>query len=198
MSTTKTEIAQAAKRLVSTVPFKTITVTTIMAAAHLRRQTFYDYFRDKYEVLGDIYRTEIDARVWYCGDYLRWPETLHRMLAYFTENRSFYQKALAIDDQNAPSDYIHGHLQAMIDQILTDLEAHEKILVSAAYHRYLTQMLATNAFATIQLLLAEPEADAAQIEDHLHLFLADAMTGLLDRFRVTDNQPKVSGLLTKP
>lgn len=193
MPSTKDEIAQVTKRLVVTVPFKTITVTTIMAAAQMRRQTFYDYFRDKYEVLGYIYRTEIDARVWYCGDYLRWPDTLHRMVQYFTANRLFYQKALAIDDQNAPSDYIQDHLRHMIDQILTDLEQHEKLLITPQYHQFMTRMLVANAFTTIQLLLADSREDAAAIEENLRLFIADALSGLLARYRVTDNPAEVSG-----
>lgn len=193
MTSTKDEIAQITKQLVVTVPFKAITVTTIMAAAHMRRQTFYDHFRDKYEVLGYLYRTEIDARVWYCGDYLRWPDTLHRMVRYFTENRLFYQKALAIDDQNAPSDYIQHHLREMIDQILDDLEQHEKIVMSATDHQFMTQMLVANAFKAIQLLLEDKREDAATVEAELHRFVGDALTGLLDRYRAADNQAEVSG-----
>ncbi|WP_056988853.1 TetR/AcrR family transcriptional regulator C-terminal domain-containing protein [Lacticaseibacillus camelliae] len=193
MPSTKDEIARVTKQLVITMPFKAITVTTIMAATHMRRQTFYDHFRDKYEVLGYIYRTEIDARVWYCGDYRRWPDTLHRMVQYFTANRLFYQKALAIDDQNAPSDYIQHHLHDMIDHILRDLATHEKIVMTPSYQGFVTQMLVANAFTTIQLLLADSRSDASTVEENLRVFVSDALTGLLDRYRVTDNQAEVSG-----
>ncbi len=54
-------------------------------------------------------------------------------------------------------------------------------------------MLVANAFTTIQLLLADSRSDASTVEENLRVFVSDALTGLLDRYRVTDNQAEVSG-----
>ena len=103
---TKTKIIDATKRLVVSQPFSGINVTTIMQAAGLRRQTFYDYFRDKYDVLGTIYSTEVAAAAHYCGHYQYWPQTVASIVAYFCTNRAFYQRVLRIDEQYAPEQVI--------------------------------------------------------------------------------------------
>lgn len=65
--------------------------------------------------------------------------------------------------------------------------------MTPSYQGFVTQMLVANAFTTIQLLLADSRSDASTVEENLRVFVSDALTGLLDRYRVTDNQAEVSG-----
>ncbi|WP_179396053.1 TetR/AcrR family transcriptional regulator C-terminal domain-containing protein [Lacticaseibacillus absianus] len=179
---TQQRIIDATKQLVVSEAFSEINVTSIMKAAGLRRQTFYDYYRDKYDVLGDIYQHEIDAAVQYCGNYRYWTRTLHTMLAYFAANAAFYAVVLRIDEQNAPEDVIVSHLHRMIGQILRDMGAAEMIVVDPAYVDFL-QGLLSHAFvaALKQWLAATPRPAVATLEAQLNTFVADGFAGTLAR-----------------
>ncbi|WP_338214593.1 TetR/AcrR family transcriptional regulator C-terminal domain-containing protein [Lacticaseibacillus salsurivasis] len=182
MAKAKTTIVQTTKALVGTMPLTQINVTTIMKQAGLRRQTFYDYYRDKYDVLGDIYRTEIDADVWYCGDYRRWPQTVHAMLAYFDANRDFYRQALQLDEQNAPETYIRAHLEEMCRTILRDLQHAEQLALSADYQQFLAAALADMSLGVLRrFLLTAPAEPVAVVERNLSSLIADNLAGLKAR-----------------
>lgn len=182
MAKAKATIVKATKALVGTMPLTQISVTTIMKEAGLRRQTFYDYYRDKFDVLGDIYRTEIDADVWYCGDYRRWPQTAHAMLAYFDANRDFYRQALQLDEQNAPETYIRAHLEEMCCTILVDLQRAEQLTLSPEYQQFLAAALADMSLGVLRrFLFAAPKAPVAKIERNLSTLIADNLTGLKTR-----------------
>lgn len=179
---TKERIAQATKALVGTVPFADINVTSIMKRAGLRRQTFYDYYRDKFDVLGHIYRTEIDAAAAFCGHYQYWPQTLHTMLAYFAANARFYRIVIAIDEQNAPEDVIRGHLSDMIQAILTDLSRTHHLTIDPDYRRFLQDMLSTAFVDELRRWLTAPApVPVATLETHLATFLDGSFAGLLNQ-----------------
>ncbi|WP_125706580.1 TetR/AcrR family transcriptional regulator C-terminal domain-containing protein [Lacticaseibacillus daqingensis] len=179
---TQQRITEATKQLVVGTPFSEINVTSIMKTAGLRRQTFYDYYRDKYDVLGDIYQHEIDAAVQYCGNYRYWPRTLHTMLAYFATNAAFYRVALAIDEQNAPEDVILGHLQHMIGQILHDMGAAETVTVDEVYIAFLQGMLSHAFVAALKAWLNDlKRPPVTTLEAQLSTFLTDGFNGFLAR-----------------
>lgn len=52
--TAESEILDAAERLIRRVPFRDLTIGRLMAATSLRRSSFYQYFRDVYDVLGRL------------------------------------------------------------------------------------------------------------------------------------------------
>ncbi|WP_225047891.1 TetR/AcrR family transcriptional regulator C-terminal domain-containing protein [Lacticaseibacillus kribbianus] len=179
---TKDRIAQATKDLVGTVPFADINVTSIMKKAGLRRQTFYDYYRDKFDVLGHIYRTEIDAAAAFCGHYQYWPQTLHTMLDYFAANRRFYRIVIAIDEQNAPEDVIRAHLSDMIKAILGDLGRTRHVAIDPGYCRFLQSMLSTAFVVELKNWLTAPTpVPVATLETYIGTFLDGSFTGFLSQ-----------------
>jgi len=56
---TKKRIAKAFRDLLATREFDKISIVDIMESAGIRRQTFYNHFLDKYELLDWIFETDL-------------------------------------------------------------------------------------------------------------------------------------------
>lgn len=59
---TRTLLIESFLELTDTMPIKKITVTNITNNCNLRRETFYRYFLDKYELINYIYVEYVQAR----------------------------------------------------------------------------------------------------------------------------------------
>ncbi len=181
---TKTKIKDATKQLVISQPFSSINVTTIMRLAGLRRQTFYDYFRDKYDILGEIYATEVAQAAHYCGHYQYWPQTVASIVAYFGTNRAFYRRVLTIDEQNAPEQVIQHHLQTMVQDIFKTMGAAEQVIIDTTYCQFLKTMLGDALLAGIKNWVLAPKPDSvAQETAYLQAYFQDGINGFLLRAR---------------
>lgn len=188
ISKTKLRIAKATKQLVISQPFESISVTNIMATANLRRQTFYDYFHDKYAVLDWIYTTEINEAVKYCNTYRYWPQTLLKMMTYFENNRLFYQKVIILDQQNAPEDVIASHLRQMIGNIFIDLSKKEQLPINNDYCKFLQALLSRTLLAELKRFL-QPDSPINLHDEvtNLRHYLDDGINGMLLRTRRIDS-----------
>lgn len=189
--TTEGKIMAATKELVASQPFDKITVTTIMAVTGMRRQSFYDHFRDKYDVLAKIYSTEVKAAVKYCGNYRFWPQTLLSMLTYFDHNRSFYQNVLKLDVQNAPEEVIIDHLRTMVGQIFTSLGKNERVSIDTRYCEFLQKTLGGTLFLSLKdWLYYQGNVDLQQEYHYLKAYLEDGINGFLLRTKRIDRYQK--------
>lgn len=181
---TKTKIKDATKRLVVAQPFSSINVTTIMQQAGLRRQTFYDYYRDKYDVLGDIYSSEVAAAAHYCGHYQYWPQTVASIVAYFGTNRAFYQRVIQIDEQNAPETVIQAHLRQMVADIFKTMGEAEQVLIDTSYCKFLKDLLGAALLSGIkEWFLADDPVPVQQETEYLQAYFQDGINGFLLRAR---------------
>ena len=115
---TKKVIAYALKDLMKTKDFEKISIKEIMEHADYRRQTFYDHFSDKFELLDWIYKQEITEIISDFLTYEHWSKTIPRMLHYFEKNKEFYQKSLLIKENNSFDFYFSKHIQEFIKHIL--------------------------------------------------------------------------------
>ncbi|MFD1431016.1 TetR/AcrR family transcriptional regulator C-terminal domain-containing protein [Lacticaseibacillus mingshuiensis] len=194
--TTKETICAATKREVLTRPFSAITVTTIMQEAGLRRQTFYDHFRDKYDVLAYIYQTEVDNAAAYCRTYRYWPQTVARILQYFAANGAFYRQVLMLDVQNAPAEVIQTHFAAMFGDILHDMGQAEHLTLDDTDLTFTQNMLAAAMFSAVKAwLLATDPAPLADETAQLQQYLADQFAGLLQRLNPASPRSTLAGWL---
>lgn len=192
MSTTKQKIAEATKLLVIHQPFDTISVTAIMKQAHLRRQTFYNFFRDKYDVLAWIYEAEAGAAATKCETFRYWTQTVDQMLTYLAANRTFYQRILKIDTQNAPDAVIKAHFHKMIERIIQDLAASNQLTIDASYQRFLQQVLTGALFETVTAwLTADDPLPLSDETAFICRYLTDGIAGLFDHEQPDNRTPSV-------
>ena len=91
---TKKVIAYSLKDLLKTTPYQKISIKDIMANAEYRRQTFYDHFTDKEDLIVWIYQQELTEIVEHFINYDHWTVIIKRLVDYFEKNKLFYQKTL--------------------------------------------------------------------------------------------------------
>lgn len=119
---TKKVIAYSLKDLMKTKDFQKIAIKEIMEHADYRRQTFYDHFADKYELLDWIYNQEITEIIEHFISYEHWTKIIPRMLHYFQKNQIFYQKALNIPENNSFDKCFSSHIQLFVKSILVETD----------------------------------------------------------------------------
>ncbi|MEI5994050.1 dihydroxyacetone kinase transcriptional activator DhaS [Candidatus Enterococcus mansonii] len=115
---TKKKITKAFKQLVVEHGFDKVTIAKIMQTSKMRRQTFYDHFQDKYELVDWIFQQEAIEKIEDNLAYEDWQTIVENLLIYFEENQVFYRKILFFDGQNSFEEYYIQHLKGLIHQIL--------------------------------------------------------------------------------
>lgn len=89
---TKELIASSFKYLVCNKPIDKISITDIMNQANFRRQTFYDYFDDKYDLVTWIFLYEITELTRSSFHWENWEQVLFLLLNYLEKNKKYYKK----------------------------------------------------------------------------------------------------------
>lgn len=120
---TKRVIAAAMKKLMQQKRLEEISVGEIIAESKISRNTFYYHFRDKYDLVNWIFRSEVPfAMSTISGS--NWQEVLYRTCGYLRENRAFYTNALRLTGQNSLQEYLIAYLTAqMHDQFYSATQA---------------------------------------------------------------------------
>ncbi|KRM24503.1 dihydroxyacetone kinase transcriptional activator DhaS [Latilactobacillus graminis] len=180
--TTQQKIVTVFKQLMIEQPFNKISVTAIMHQAGIRRQTFYDYFSDKYALLDWIYEQEIGVYIDDNLNYIHWTQVLVQLFNYFDANRDFYQNALSIKGQNAFELHFIHHVHQLINRIIQDLADAHHITLSTDYRAFLLNFLSNALVAyTADWLRSRHPQPVSKIITALKMTLTDSINGLLLR-----------------
>lgn len=115
---TKKIIAYSLKDLLKDTPYDKISIKHIMDHADYRRQTFYDHFTDKQDLLTWIYQQELQEVVEHFINYESWEQIFHRLLAHFEKQANFYQKTM--NNDNVFSTVVTKQLNHFILYIIQD------------------------------------------------------------------------------
>lgn len=98
---TKRALASSLKKLMERRSLSKLTVGDIVEECSVTRKTFYNHFRDKYELLNWIYQTESAKSISGFDLFDQWTTCLDRLFANFYENRAFYVHALNDSDSTS-------------------------------------------------------------------------------------------------
>lgn len=147
---TKKVIAHSLKKMMQEKPFQKITVSDIMDQASMRRQTFYDYFQDKYDLLAWIYQQESKENIEDYLDYEHWTQSITRLLDYLKKNKVFYQNALEISEQNSFDHYFFMHSQKLIETIILDMQKHNEKAIPKSEMIFFTEFYAHAFVGTVR------------------------------------------------
>lgn len=112
---TKRAIAAAMKQLMQQKHLEEISVGEIITESKISRNTFYYHFRDKYDLVNWIFRTEVPLAVSALSEN-NWQEALYRTCGYLRENRAFYMNALRLTGQNSLQEYLIAYLTAQMHE----------------------------------------------------------------------------------
>lgn len=103
---TKKLIAQGFKDLMQKYPFEKITIKMISDEAGIIRPTFYNHFRDKYDLLEWIFYTEVISEARSLLEHGMQLEAVKFIFRCLISERTFYQKAFLLTGQNSFEDII--------------------------------------------------------------------------------------------
>ncbi|MCK1230778.1 dihydroxyacetone kinase transcriptional activator DhaS [Streptococcus uberis] len=134
---TKKRIAKAFKKQLEKKPIEKISVVDIMDQAGIRRQTFYNYFVDKFELLDWIFETELQEQVTNNLNYISGFQLLEELLFYFSLNKSFYAQLFSIRDQNDFYSYFGDYCLVLMEKIISEHEHNYHLELSPQYHQFL-------------------------------------------------------------
>ncbi len=93
--------------------FRSISVKSICESCGINRKSFYYHYRDKFDLVNDIYSIEFyenAARKSYDSIWIFFDE----LCIYIDENRKFYRNAFNVDGQNSFRDYFCDSLEPML------------------------------------------------------------------------------------
>lgn len=91
-------IAKSFKNLIKKEDYSQISVSDIMKEAQIRRQTFYNYFQSKGELLSWIFEDEFNEIIADNLGYYSWESNLLLLLRYLDSNQGFYKEILLLDE----------------------------------------------------------------------------------------------------
>lgn len=98
---TKTLLAESFLELANTMPMNKITISAITRNCNLRRETFYRYFLDKYELIIYTYVEYVWKNLVGLLGNLSAPEVCLFGLGFFQQNASFVKEAFKDNTQNS-------------------------------------------------------------------------------------------------
>jgi AcrR family transcriptional regulator len=103
--------ATALRQLSAQRRFDEITIEDILQRAGYSRRTFYQHFRDKYDLLGYSYRQGLDAlRKSDC----RWPDIIASIFQLVHDDADFYTHVLQTDREHTLEDFFCAQNSAFI------------------------------------------------------------------------------------
>lgn len=97
---TKYIFAQAIKDLIKVVPLDKIAVTDIVTRSGMTRQTFYRYFKDKYDLVNWYFEKLVLQSFRQMGNGCSLQEALQLKFAFINSEYSFFKEAFKSNDYN--------------------------------------------------------------------------------------------------
>ena len=130
---TKKRIAKAFKQLLEEMEFDKISIVDIMELAQIRRQTFYNHFLDKYQLLDWIFENDLKERVADNLDFISGRQLLKELFFYFEEECDFYVKLFDIKGQNDFFSYFINYCRIVIEKIMAEYSQESQFFHQEAF-----------------------------------------------------------------
>lgn len=127
---TKLALANSLKQLMRSIPLHKISIRNVAENCGLNRQTFYYHFKDIYELIDWIYKTEAVESIAEYRGYDTWTEGLYRVFMYIKENREFCLNTLNSMSRTPLDNYLydvtHNLLLDVINEISEGMDVDEE------------------------------------------------------------------------
>lgn len=136
---TKQAIVMGTKELVKQMPFERVSVTEIAKRCGINRNTFYYYFRDKYDVMDLIFQTDILPQLLPLMNQDDWPKSVVMLCRCMRKEKNFYSNALADLNPRALRQILVDHYRRWLMEIgqesyeRTDIQGEEREFVARFY-----------------------------------------------------------------
>ena len=91
-----------------------------MESAGIRRQTFYNHFLDKYELLDWIFENDLTEYITNNLDFISGQKLLQELFFYFEQERDFYIQLFDIQGQNNFYEHFISYCRLLVSKILKE------------------------------------------------------------------------------
>lgn len=181
---TKKKIANKGKELILKTSIEQVSVTKIMKAVNMRRQTFYDCFLDKYDLIEWLYNDEITEIIDDNLDYEKWHNIVSYLCYYFFENRIFFRKVFRDNsqNQNIAQHSIEKHIQSLVEVIMIDIAKVENVSFDTAQINFTKEIFAKALLGELIIWINDHHRrDTKSEAQFLNVFIEDTINGMLLR-----------------
>ena len=173
-------LAESFKNLALKMPIEKITIREITEGAGVIRPTFYNHFRDKYELLDWMIHTEIldPAIPQMQRGHIR--ESLIMIFENLMENKKFYKKVVRLEGQdsceNIAKKFIKEILYTFIDEQTGEKKVSGRGLTTDMVAEYYAQCM---AFVVIQWMKMDMSLAPEQMADLFEYITTHSMDDVI-------------------
>lgn len=111
---TKNALAQTIKSMLEHTTLDRITVTDLVEACGVKRQTFYYHFSDIYALIEWIYFSEAEKAIGDNRTYATWVEGFYQVFVYILDNQKFVENTY----RSVSRDYLERFLYEVVYDLL--------------------------------------------------------------------------------
>lgn len=137
---TKQLLIESIKELMNEKSLDNITVKMITDNCHVTRQTFYNHFKDKFDLVNWIFCTNIDNIISKFYNDLPWSSVLAKMLIWMKREEKFFINALGYEGQNSFKQIITEYTRAAyareLKKRLNSKDLSNEMLFSIEFNSY--------------------------------------------------------------
>ncbi|MFT8631550.1 MAG: dihydroxyacetone kinase transcriptional activator DhaS [Liquorilactobacillus ghanensis] len=119
----KRKIANSFQELVEKKGFDQVSITLIMKRIKIRRQTFYDYFKDKYDLLEWVINDSLEELIDNNIKYLPWKDIIKLTFFDLNANWRFYTKCIREQNEFDMTNAIAVHISFLINHLIVKNKA---------------------------------------------------------------------------
>lgn len=135
-SLTEKALADSLKKLMKSYPINKIGVKMITDDCALTRHTFYNHFKDVYDLLGWIYENEIIDNLDEYSNADRWKDGIFCVLQYTLDNKTICLNTFKSLGREHLEDFLYGvfyHVMSgAIDNITQNMRVDKELKMEAA------------------------------------------------------------------
>lgn len=196
---TKKKIANQGRELIIQNGVEHTNVTNIMKNLQMRRQTFYDYFADKYELIEWLYNDEITEVIESNLNYDSWPNIISSVCQYIDQNRNFYNNIVTnyLDDSEIKFT-VDVHVKRLVETIVKDILLCENIDFDSSQMEFTKNLFANSLYYELKSwVISSNPRPCAEEAKFLYLFISDTINGMLFRKKLHPTPKKLIPICTK-
>src|SRR5690625_1125436 len=180
---TQQRLIDSFKELMVQYPFNKITIKMITDKADVIRPTFYNYFRDKYEIFEVILDEELFVSIKNLLDINMYREAIKMIFKYFGENHRFYRKAFKVTGQNSFEEILTQKIQELEDYIFEDVDLQIENNPSILTKDQIIEYYAVNIVLVIKMWLLNDREDyeADDIFDAYLFLMSNDLQSMIEK-----------------
>lgn len=118
---TKQQLANALKNIMCEKSLEKITIKDLVNYCGVNRQTFYYHFKDIYDLLEWIYKTEAIDSIKDCNNYETWQQGFLKIFQYVKNNREFCINTFNSIKRNQLEDFLYNEVFCLVLNVVNEI-----------------------------------------------------------------------------